>query len=173
MFVALLNIALGVGVASLSHQPIVISGFSGCTNTAINVATNCEIKSTQNSLDYKYIYPESYHAMILYVYFARGGGTGYTFQLQACIEGMRDTDCTDSTDWYAYDAQTASTNYTDIEPKIYRRTVSANSYDTLFVTNGHRRVRLYNILCTGGGCSSSDKITVKALLHPETLEVIP
>jgi hypothetical protein len=166
-------LALGDAYATnILTDGVKFQGLTGCNATAINVATSCEIRSAFGAFG-RQLSVHQYHAIALYIYFDRDGATGYTFRAQSCIEGMEDTDCTDSADWYDVDAQTATNNYTDIEPKIYRRTVSADSYDVFFIGSLYPRLRLYNILCTGGGCNANDKVTVKAILHQDSLGIFP
>jgi hypothetical protein len=166
-------LALGsVGESSMLTDGVKLQGLTGCNATAINVATSCEFRSPFGAFGRK-LTPHQYHVLAIYAFFDRDGATGYTFQVQSCIEGMDDTDCTDSTDWYSVDAQTATTHYTDLEPKIYRRTVSADSYDVFLIGTTFSRLRLSNILCTGGGCTANDKITMRVIMHQDAMGFLP
>lgn len=162
-----------LGVASATHEPVRLGPFTGCNATAINVATQCEIRLQNNMIPIQYVTARDYHTLALYVFYDRGGGTGYTFHLDVCIEGHKSTDCTDSTDWYNVMAQTASTNYTDLEQKIYRRAVSVDDYAVFFVPLLYPRLRAHTILCTGGGCTANDKITITAEFHEESMGLFP
>jgi len=162
-----------VGIGAATHEPVRVGPFTGCNATSINTAAQCEIVGTNASLPKGAIYPYSAHTMALYVFYDRSGGTGYTFHLDVCIEGYKATDCTDSTDWFNVMAQTASSNYTDIEPKVYRRTVSATDRSVFMIGTLYPRMRINNLVCTGGGCSANDKATVTVTMHADTMGFLP
>lgn len=168
----LLYLAL-LGATAPTHRPVYLSGFSGCTETSINVSTECEITVTNVLMEKKKVSVEDYHTMALYIFYDRGGGTGYQFHLDVCIEGYAATDCTDSTDWYNIMAQSASGQTTSLAQKTYSRSVSVDDYAVMFVGVVYPRLRVHGIQATGGGATAADKITIKVGLHQEAISLIP
>jgi hypothetical protein len=166
------SMLLGDFPATQLTDGVKLTSLSGCNNTAINVATNCEFRAIFGGAN-QYLTTHNYHVISVFIYFDQSGATGYTFSLQGCIEGFDATDCTDSTDWYYIDAQTATAHYTDLEPKIYRRTVSADDRSVFLVATVFPRMRVAGLICTGGGCTANDKVSVTAILHTDSMGFLP
>jgi hypothetical protein len=138
-----------------------LSAITGCNATAINTAASCELINTSTS--YRKIYPHGYNLLTLYVYYDWAAGTGYGFNLEACVEGMESTDCTDSTDWFRIMGETYASGTLTLANGAVTKVAGADDYGVWSVAINYPRIRLSSILATGSP-TASDKITVTAVL---------
>jgi hypothetical protein len=139
---------------------VVVSGMTGCTATAINSASSCELKDT--TATYRQVFPRGYGLMTLWIYYDWAAGTGYSFRVEACREGMASTDCTDNTDWFVVHGESyASGTMTLADGTFTEGSISADHYAVWSMFINYPRVRLANIVASGSP-TASDKITIVA-----------
>lgn len=134
---------------------------TNCSAAAINSAVNCEVRDTTGTPEILGV--EGYNLLTLEIFYDYSAGTGLTFKLQSCNEGLASSNCTDTTDWF--DIQSVNINagtatYTDM---TVTKAASADEYFAISIGINYRRLRL-NAITASGVPDASDKITVKARL---------
>jgi hypothetical protein len=156
-----LLLAPATALAQTTGSSITISGITGCDATAINVATDCELRNVV--VPYRPLNSNGYNLATLYIYYDWAAGTGYSFILQACKEGLETTHCTDATDWFDVQGEAYSSGTLTITDATITKAAGADDYSVWSVGINYPRMRLKGIVASGSP-TASDKITVVAVL---------
>ena len=130
------------------------SVMENCNNASINSAVTCGNTYGYRTEGYRYLTVEI-------AYTKSAGGTGWSFNFQACNEGHSTNDCTDATDWFDVPVQSVSASAVDWTVVPNTHTASASDRLVLSVPCPYRRMRLANFVATGAP-TTDDRVTVTA-----------
>ncbi len=164
----LLAVALFPLVASAQQAGAVVwkdvGLLTNCSTASLATAiTGCEVRRRATvGLD-EITGVKGYNLLTLELLHTYAAGTGITFFLESCNEGLDDASCTDSTDWYRVQAISVSAGVGTLTDFQYSKTTGSTKRFAVSIGINYQRLRLAAITA-GGSPTSSDKFSAYARL---------
>ncbi len=162
LLVTALSPALATAQTAGAPSQTLIGPLTNCNATNITVAKDCEIRLTSANPPINGTW--GYNVLTLNIFYDWGtSGTGFTFTLQGCHEGMDAASCTDATDWYtiAGDNFASGTGVLTVKEATATYAAAADAYVSWTIGINQMRMRLHNVTANAG---TADKVTVRAIL---------